>query len=90
MTTRKELQEWLNQFPEDTIIEFGFQEEPVSWESNGAVDFKSPQLEDNEIGKGWEFVDFRDNRFVKPEQVHFGKCFLKLGEKIKFIFKNEK
>ena len=23
MTTRKDLQEWLNRFPEDTIIEFG-------------------------------------------------------------------
>jgi hypothetical protein len=63
MTTRKDLQEWLNRFPEDTIIEFGIQ-----------------QLEDSDIGDGWEFTDFRNNRFVKPDAKHFGKCYLRIGE----------
>jgi hypothetical protein len=63
MTTRKDLQEWLNRFPEDTIIEFGIQ-----------------QLEDSDVGDGWEFTDFRNNKFVKPDAEHFGKCYLRIGE----------
>jgi hypothetical protein len=63
MTTRKDLQEWLNRFPEDTIIEFGIQ-----------------QLEDSDVGDGWEFTDFRSNKFVKPDAEHFGKCYLRIGE----------
>lgn len=80
MTTRKDLQEWLNRFPEDTIIEFGIQQEAGAYQSYGSVKFESPKLEDSDIGDGWEFSDFRNNKFVKPDAKHFGKCYLMIGE----------
>jgi len=80
MTTRKDLQEWLNRFPEDTIIEFGIQQQAVAYQSYGSVEFDTPKLEDNDIGDGWEFFDFRNNKFVKPDEKHFGKCYLRIGE----------
>ena len=80
MTTRKDLQEWLNRFPEDTIIEFGIQQEARDYQSYGSLEFDTPKLEDNDIGDGWEFSDFRNNKFVKPDEKHFGKCYLRIGE----------
>jgi hypothetical protein len=80
VTTRKDLQEWLNRFPEDTIIEFGIQQEAVAYQSYGSVEFETPKLEDSDIGDGWEFIDFRNNKFVKPGSKHFGKCYLRIGE----------
>lgn len=81
MTTRKDLQEWLNRFPEDTIIEFGIQQAAGSYQSYGEVEFETPKLEDSDIGYGWEFIDFRNNESVKPDDDFFGKCYLKIGEK---------
>ena len=80
MTTRKELQEWLNRFPEDTIIQFGIQEEHPMFESYGSIEFLTPNLEDNDCGDGWEFLDFRNFKFTKPKTELEGKCFLQLGE----------
>lgn len=80
MATRKEFQEWLNRFPEDTIIEFAIQELAPTYESYGAINFKTPNLDDNDYGEGWEFSDFTDNQFVKPGEEHFGKKYLKIGE----------
>lgn len=80
MTTRKDLQKWLNRFPEDTIIEFGIQQESRGYESYGSVKFDTPKLEDNNIGEGWEFLDFRNNQFVNEEHKLFGKCYLQIGE----------
>jgi hypothetical protein len=80
MTTRKDLQEWLNRFPEDTIIEFGIQQEAGHYQSYGCVNFETPKLEDNDMGEGWEFTDFRNNKFVKPDSKVFNKCILTIGE----------
>lgn len=80
MTTRKDLQEWLNRFPENTIIEFGIQQEARAYESYGSVEFETPTLDDSDIGDGWEFIDFRNNQFVKPDSDRFGKCYLRIGE----------
>jgi hypothetical protein len=80
MTTVKEFQEWLNKFPEDTIIEVGIQEEPQGWSSYGRVNFETLKLDNSDIGNGWEFADFRNNKFVKPNAEYFGKCYLRLGE----------
>jgi len=80
MTTRKDLQEWLNRFPEDTIIEFGIQQEAKSYQRYGIVEFETPKLKNYDVGDGWEFSDFRNNQFVKPEEKHFGKCYLRIGE----------
>ena len=80
MTTRKELQEWLSRFPEDTIIEFSIQQEPQPWQSHGRIEFQSPTLADTDDGDGWEFMDFRNKKVVTPNEPHFGKCYLRLGE----------
>lgn len=80
MTTRKQLQEWLNRFPEDTIIEVGIQQKADNYESYGSLEFVSPELIDNDTGEGWEFMDFRKNRFTKETDAHFNKTFLRLGE----------
>jgi len=80
MTTRKDLQEWLNRFPEDTIIEIGIQEEPHGYDNYGRVNFDTPILEDSDIGDGWEFIDLRGNSLVKPDAKHFDKCYLRIGE----------
>lgn len=80
MTTRKDLQEWLNRFPENTIIEIGIRQKTGSYQRYGSVKFDTPKLEDSDIGNGWEFSDFRNNKFVKPNAKHFGKCYLKIGE----------
>ena len=79
-TTIKELKEWLNRFPADTIIEVGIQQRAGNYEDYGAVNFESPKLTDEDIGDGWEFTDFRNNQFVKEDAPYFGKCFLKFGE----------
>ena len=80
MATIKELKEWLNRFPEDTIVEVGIQEKPGSYQSYGALSFESPKLEDSDSGHGWDFKDFRNNQFVKDSDPHFGKYYLELGE----------
>ncbi len=80
MTTIKEIKDWLTRFPEDTIIEVGIQEIGGNYEAYGAVKFISPKLEDNDCGDGWEFVDFRGNKFVKDDSPYFNKCFLRFGE----------
>jgi hypothetical protein len=74
------LTNWLDSFPEDTIVEFAIQQPPSGYDSYGRVDFSTPNLENNEIGDGWEFLDFRNNQFVKPEEEHFGKTYLRIGE----------
>ena len=80
MVTIKEFKDWLNRFPEDTIIELGIQQPAVNYESHGEVKFISPKLEDNDYGDGWNFIDFRNNQFVKEDSPDYGKCYLQLGE----------
>ena len=80
MATIKEFKEWLNRFPEDTIIEVGIQGRAGNYEAYGAVNFDTLKLEDSDCGPGWEFSDFRNNQFVKEDAPYFGKCYLKLGE----------
>lgn len=83
--TIKDLKKFLEQFPEDTLVEFAFQKDSPRWESFGKVEFESPVLEKEEewstSGPGWEFLDFRGNQFIKPDSDSFGKTFLLLGEK---------
>lgn len=80
MTTIKEFKEWLNRFPDDTIVKVGIQQQATNYESYGAVHFESPKLEDTDYGYGWEFTDFRNNRFIEESSQHFGKCYLSIGE----------
>ena len=81
MATIKELKKWLDRFPEDTIVEVGMQGTASGWEAYGEVKFESPELKDSDSGEGWDFVDFRTNKFTKPHELHYGKCYLQLGEK---------
>lgn len=80
MATLKEFKKWLEQFPEDAIVQVAIQEKPSSWESYGPVRFKDFQIPNKDYGDGFEFTDFRDNQFTNPDSPHFGKCFLELGE----------
>lgn len=80
MTTRKELQEWLNRFPEDTLIEVAIQKEPHGYDNFGQVIFEPMVLTDSDEGNGWEFTDFSKNEFVKPDKYYYGKCILIFGE----------
>jgi hypothetical protein len=80
MATIKEFKEWLNRFPEETIIEIGFQQRAGNYESYGAVEFNEMKLEDSDCGDGWEFTDFRNNKFVDEDAAHYGKCYLTIGE----------
>jgi hypothetical protein len=73
---RKKFQEWLEQFPEETIIEVQIQQEAHPYQSYGsciATEFKDNDLE------MFEFVDFTNNQFVKINEPYFGKKILTLG-----------
>ena len=80
MTTVKDLKKWLERFPEDTLVEFGVQETATGYESYGPVNFVSPKLEDSDNGDSWEFMDFKNNRFVKPDSEYYKKAYLQLGD----------
>lgn len=79
-TTLKEFKEWLNRFPEDTIVEVAVQQRGGQFESFGPIEFQSLDLTGSDIGEGWDFLDFRNNQFVKEGDESFGKTFLRLGE----------
>jgi hypothetical protein len=81
MTTKKEFIEWLNRFPDETIIEVGIQGTSGNYESYGCLNFVSPILTDSDVGDGWEFSDFRNNKFVKETDERHNKSFLRLGER---------
>lgn len=72
---RKEFQNWLNQFPEDTIIEVAIQDEP-GFGAYGGVDFYKFEPS---AANHYELLDFRGNRFVKNTEPHYEKVFLRLG-----------
>ena len=80
MATVKELKEWLNRFPDDTIVKIGIQERPSDYESWGPVRFKEIKLEDSDFGDGWDFTDFTGNPFTKADSKHYNKRYLTLGE----------
>lgn len=80
MATIKEFKEWLNRFPDDTTIEVAFQQRPRNYESYGPIEFKTIQLTESDYGDGWEFYDFRNNKYVTENHPLFNKCILTLGE----------
>lgn len=73
---RKQFQEWLDQFPEDTVIEVQVQQEPPAYQSWGEcreVEF----VDDSD--ETYTFTDFTGNQFVNPDSPYFGKRVLVLG-----------
>ena len=74
---RKEFQEWLEQFPEDTEIEVVIQTSSRNYESYGraqSTTFVGDELTDH------EYVDFTGNQFVQPTDSFFEKKILTLGQ----------
>jgi hypothetical protein len=80
MTTIKDFKKWLENFPEEAIVEIAIQQPGTNYESYGGLKFVSPKIERTDIDDGWEFMDFRNNKYVKKDSFHFGKCYLRLGE----------
>lgn len=81
MATVKEFKEWLNRFPDETIVFVAFQERSTGWESYGPVTLKTLELKDSDWGDGWDYTDWTKNQFVKEGDKHFGEKHLDLGEK---------
>jgi hypothetical protein len=81
--TRKQFQEWLNQFPEDTLIEVAIQERAMAYEAYGAVGFYPPKIGEKESTSesGWEFTDYRRFETWDKNSEYFGRCCLQLGER---------
>lgn len=71
----KEFKEWLNQFPDDTIVEVI---ETIDMNYNGTAvtttEFMGEEYTD------YELTDYTDNQFVKPNSPWYGKRFIKLGK----------
>ena len=75
---RKQFQEWLDQFPEDTEIHVGIQQEPPSYCPYGEVmmtKFVGAYCED------YEYTDFNRNMWVKESDWYYNKRILELGVK---------
>ena len=79
MATVKELKEWLNRFPDDTIVEVGIQEFPSGYESWGPLTFHEIKLEDSDYGEGWEFTDY--SKETHKDSKRYGQKILSFGEK---------
>jgi len=85
--TIKEFRKWLEQFPDETIVEVVRQEPPVGYNSYGLTYTESPNISNKEIfdysdisNDGWTFNDYRNNTCVKEGDKRFGKTYLLLGE----------
>jgi len=81
MVTVAEFRKWLEQFPDDAEVLVAVQQEASGYQSFGEIKFEEPELDKAHLGKGWEYVDFKGNQFVKPDAPHFGKRFLYIGER---------
>jgi hypothetical protein len=72
MATKKEFIEWLNQFPEDTLIEFKGKSMELP-EIQGNDEFRKSIWGSNDIV---DVTDFRFNQYVKPNESWFGKIII--------------
>lgn len=74
---KKEFVQWLEQFPDDTIIRV------VVGVDVGCYSGPHPEVQNFDVGNTdqWDFYDFTDNPFVKPSAEHFSKKYLELGAK---------
>lgn len=80
MTTVKELKEWLNRFPDDTIVQVLKQEQPTFYQEYGDVHFIDlDPNNDSDFGEGWSYTDFTGNKFIKPNDIFYKKRHLALG-----------
>jgi hypothetical protein len=72
---RKEFQEWLEQFPEDTVIEVGIQQSAPSYCPYGEVKFEEfvGDYDQHDLN------DFRGNNTIGNQHKYYGKVYLQLG-----------
>lgn len=69
----KDFKEWLNQFPDDTIVE-------VSVEYMGLNSYYSEfQTFDQNNTDHYSFIDLVGNPYVEPDDPNYNKRFLQLG-----------
>lgn len=69
---RKEFQEWLDQFPEDTVIQ-------VVEANSSSYLITTRMVEFNADLNQYYFTDLTNNPFVEESSPHSGKKFLELG-----------
>ena len=73
---RKQFQEWLDQFPEETIIEVGVQQSAPSYCPYGEGVFTVFRDDPYET---YEYTDFTNNKFTKDTDPFHGRKYLTLG-----------
>lgn len=74
---RKQFQEWLDQFPEETIIEVGVQQSPPSYCPYGDIQFEV--FEDCLSKDHFEYTDLDKFKSISEEHFYYGKKVLQLG-----------
>lgn len=80
--TVKEMKQWLNKFPDDTIVEVGVQESPIGYDSYGEVKFVEFEGKyEGYLSVGFDYFDFKNDEYIKPGSKYEGKRVLRLGEK---------
>lgn len=75
---RKQFQEWLDQFPEETIIQVGVQQSPPSYCPYGEVVFEVFRDDPYET---YEYTNFVGNKWAKETDYYCNKKYLELGSK---------
>lgn len=75
---RLEFQQWLDQFPEDTEIYVGIQQDPPSYCPYGMVQMTKFV---GDRYKDYDYVDFNGNKFTKESDWYHNKRILELGVK---------
>ncbi len=76
MTTVRQFIEFLRTLPQDAEVETLRSSPGCGWEGGDYALFDSfDEKRDVEV------VDFTDNQFVKKDAPHYGKVFVRIGEK---------
>ena len=74
---RKQFQKWLEQFPEDTEIQVGIQQEAPTYQPYGYVHFQ--EFEGSHFDDYW-YTDYTDNPHYREGSYYFKKKVLRLGD----------
>ena len=74
---RKQFQEWLNQFPEDTEIHVGIQLDAPTYHPYGKVCF---MLFKGEHFEDYWYTDYTGNPHTKEGSYYYNKKVLRLGD----------
>ena len=81
MVTVEDFKKWLEQFPDDAEVLVAVEQRSSDYQSFGEIKFEEPGIDNADNGKGWEYVCFNGNQFVKPDAPHFGRKVLYIGER---------